>query len=131
MDAELKNKWLDALRSGRYAQGQGKLRAADKFCCLGVLCDLLHPTEWEPVDSDYSSDKDAQRITSGSSDGTELSPEELREAGIDDFVQATLVALNDGDKDLQADGWRIRPHTFAEIALFIDRNIKATVKIAG
>lgn len=32
--------WLDALRSGEYQQGEGHLRAGDKFCCLGVACDL-------------------------------------------------------------------------------------------
>lgn len=33
--------WVEALRSGDYEQGKGKLRTLDsKFCCLGVLCDL-------------------------------------------------------------------------------------------
>ena len=37
----LVNKWIDALESGEYQQGRGKLRTKDnKFCCLGVLCDL-------------------------------------------------------------------------------------------
>lgn len=43
MPASVKNKWLKALRSGKYEQGQGELYTAptDKtqpqFCCLGVL----------------------------------------------------------------------------------------------
>lgn len=37
MDAELKKKWVEALRSGEYKQGTGWLRKNDKFCCLGVL----------------------------------------------------------------------------------------------
>lgn len=37
----LVDKWLNALESGEYQQGRGKLRTKDnKFCCLGVLCDL-------------------------------------------------------------------------------------------
>ena len=32
--------WISALRSGEYKQGQGKLKMADKFCCLGVVTDL-------------------------------------------------------------------------------------------
>lgn len=40
MNAEIKAKWLEALRSGKYRQGKGFLHAMDKFCCLGVLCDL-------------------------------------------------------------------------------------------
>lgn len=35
---EIKQKWLDALRSGQYEQGHGKLKTDDgKYCCLGVL----------------------------------------------------------------------------------------------
>ena len=34
--------WVDALRSGNYIQDKGKLHTLDnKFCCLGVLCDVL------------------------------------------------------------------------------------------
>jgi hypothetical protein len=40
MDKKIKAKWLKALTSGRYKQARKKLRVADKFCCLGVLCDL-------------------------------------------------------------------------------------------
>lgn len=37
----LRNLWLAALRSGLYKQGSKFLRADDKYCCLGVLCDVL------------------------------------------------------------------------------------------
>ena len=41
MNPEVKTKWLEALRSGNYKQGQNYLhRGNDEFCCLGVLCDL-------------------------------------------------------------------------------------------
>lgn len=41
MNQEIKKLWVDALRSGRYEQGVGVLRdRADKYCCLGVLCEL-------------------------------------------------------------------------------------------
>lgn len=33
-------KWVEALRSGDYQQGTGHLRAGDKYCCLGVACEL-------------------------------------------------------------------------------------------
>src|SRR5690606_32517840 len=38
-----KQLWLDALRSGKYPQGDGNLHVkytdgAEHFCCLGVLC---------------------------------------------------------------------------------------------
>lgn len=37
MDAELKRKWVKALRSGRYEQGAGALHDGKRYCCLGVL----------------------------------------------------------------------------------------------
>ena len=41
MNQEIKQKWLAALRSGEYEQGTQTLRSFDnKFCCMGVLCDL-------------------------------------------------------------------------------------------
>lgn len=39
MDAELKAKWIDALRSGEYKQARATLRDnSGAYCCLGVLC---------------------------------------------------------------------------------------------
>ncbi len=46
MNLEVKDKWVDALESGAYVQGNGALRTTnenlsrDEYCCLGVLCDL-------------------------------------------------------------------------------------------
>ncbi len=41
MHPHIRTLWADALRSGFYVQGYGTLRSIDdKFCCLGVLCDL-------------------------------------------------------------------------------------------
>lgn len=36
----VKAEWLAALRSGKYPQGYMYLQADNRFCCLGVLCDL-------------------------------------------------------------------------------------------
>lgn len=48
MNPEVKKLWLEALRSGKYEQGRGKLRSTDnKFCCLGVLCDISNLGVWE------------------------------------------------------------------------------------
>ena len=46
MDAEIKAKWVAALRSGEYQQGQGMLRLDGEFCCLGVLCDVSGIGKW-------------------------------------------------------------------------------------
>ena len=38
MEAQLRNKWLKALRSGEYEQCEGQLHIQDDgYCCLGVL----------------------------------------------------------------------------------------------
>jgi hypothetical protein len=43
--------WVDALRSGRYEQGHGRLlTVADdvkRFCCLGVACDISGLGHWD------------------------------------------------------------------------------------
>lgn len=41
MNPIIKEKWLTALRSGKFKQGKEELRTLEnKFCCLGVLCDI-------------------------------------------------------------------------------------------
>lgn len=41
MNQDIKKKWVAALRSGEYTQGQGSLKNnKSKYCCLGVLCDV-------------------------------------------------------------------------------------------
>lgn len=39
-----RKKWLDALRSGKYKQGVGQLRTGNRFCCLGVACEVYRTT---------------------------------------------------------------------------------------
>jgi hypothetical protein len=40
MKRSIARKWAQALESGEYKQGMGQLRKGDKFCALGVLCNL-------------------------------------------------------------------------------------------
>jgi hypothetical protein len=46
MNQNIKQRWLEALRSGKYKRGTGTLKAKQlgekgyRYCCLGVLCDL-------------------------------------------------------------------------------------------
>jgi len=41
MNEDIKFLWIEALTSGKYSQGRGCLRDPyEKFCCLGLLCDL-------------------------------------------------------------------------------------------
>lgn len=44
---ELQDRWLAALRSGEYGQTTTGLRdERDRFCCLGVACDIYNPKLW-------------------------------------------------------------------------------------
>lgn len=40
MNPAIKEKWVNALRSGKYKQARNTLRNKKGFCCLGVLCDI-------------------------------------------------------------------------------------------
>ena len=47
MRPEVKAKWVEALRSGKYSQGRNQLRTPGfpaetepVYCCLGVLCEV-------------------------------------------------------------------------------------------
>ncbi len=42
MKQKYKQPWIDALRSGKYKQGQYRLYNEDQdtYCCLGVLCKI-------------------------------------------------------------------------------------------
>ena|ERR1700733_8491047 len=48
INRELAEKWIEALRSGKYPQTKGRLRSSLGFCCLGVLCDIVSPDKWTP-----------------------------------------------------------------------------------
>lgn len=46
LEKEFGQRWLAALRSGKYEQGEGYLQNADgQYCCLGVACRMDHPEE--------------------------------------------------------------------------------------
>jgi hypothetical protein len=114
MKAEVKQKWLEALRSGEYAQGQRYLRReGDKFCCLGVLCDLVDPNGWV---SPGPTSRWAHSI-----DFTSLLPLSIaRSAGLEyDTKLDDLMSMNDRGKP------------FVEIADWIEANIPAESDSTG
>ena len=64
MKIEIAKQWVDALKSGTYQQGQGKLHATDingacMYCCLGVLCDLYMQQNPDELDVKVVTRKDA------------------------------------------------------------------------
>lgn len=41
MSLTIKEQWIAALKSGKYPQGRSCLQDKGKYCCLGVLCEVL------------------------------------------------------------------------------------------
>jgi hypothetical protein len=66
MNPEVKAKWVEALRSGRYQQGEASLRRGlgdqVRYCCLGVLCDISGLGQW--TGRAYRIETDAEAIES-------------------------------------------------------------------
>jgi hypothetical protein len=107
VNAEVKQQWVDALRSGEYEQTKGRLRRGNPldpedlddgytpgYCCLGVLCDLavkagvtqLH--EERPLeDSEYENERNyvsySYGLTENRKDGSVLPPEVAQWAGLE------------------------------------------------
>lgn len=93
MNPSIKQIWLNALRSGKYEQGQGSLNEDGKFCCLGVLTDLyIRETnqEWEEQYDNSFSFEDSSCF---------LPPSVQKWARLDDSPRVngrSLAVLNDG-----------------------------------
>lgn len=128
MDANLKTKWVEALRGGEFKQTTGTLRdpSLDAFCCLGVLCKVAGAAFQYARDDDGNSYDNVpvlkDRILSDGENG-ELSDEFVREIGIPD--QNELIRLNDGHGEDPTKPGFARSHTFPEIADYIEANIPA------
>lgn len=102
MDAELKAKWIEALRSGKYKQTRQILRDGNGHCCLGVLCEVagipIAENGRRPVGSEnYDPIWDAIGIDAEKRDGNhpahELAP--MNDTGetfpvIADWIEANL-----------------------------------------
>lgn len=114
MDADTKQKWLAALRSGNYRRAKGQLKTVSgKYCCLGVLCEVMN---WE-----Y--------------DGEEGEPERhyMLAAGLTESAMSACVRLNDGTLNEASDTARRvgkvknyregKGSSFKTIADFIERKL--------
>lgn len=105
MDPELKTKWVKALRSGKYKQGNGQLKLmGGEYCCLGLLCEIHPDGKW------MNGIRPVYRFE-GESAWAYL-PNVLRERiGIDPFEEIDVAKLNDANK------------SFDEIADWIEENL--------
>ena len=114
MNTDIKKRWIDALNSGDYKQGQHGLNIGDEFCCLGVLCDLaaadgvvtvVYEPQFRYVRSYQSFDGETKY----------LPPAVQSWAGLDNRNPAVAVDHDRSLASLNDDGY-----TFEAIALVIE-----------
>ena len=105
--------WLEALRSGEYEKGPGQLKLGDRFCCLGVACDLYTKENKDGVWSEND-----LFITQSTTIGNFLPNEVIDWLGLD-MGQMELTRMNDGSDDYE-------PKSFKQIADFIEKKYGAT-----
>ncbi len=91
MKADIKQRWMDALRSGKYKQGRGYLHKDDSFCCLGVLCDVV-ATE---IDLPVSQAADGEYRYGKEKNTSMLPPEVVAYAGLEHANPILLSYYND------------------------------------
>jgi len=107
MKTEIKEKWVVALRSGAFAQARSRLSDGNGgFCCLGVLCKVIHPGD-DPKVHSASDAPTGAKLANGF-----LDTETLNIAGLIDEEQKTLSGLND-----------VREWDFARIADWVESNL--------
>jgi hypothetical protein len=103
MNKEIKQKWLKALRSGRYKQAQNALHTESGYCCLGVLAKV-------------------QRVPNEILENRGFLEDDLvgYSAGLSRKSQRVLSRLNDKEDD---DGLPAGK-SFKEIADYIEKHYK-------
>ena len=94
MYKEWKEKWVKALRSGKYRQCTGRLERNKKYCCLGVLRNLINP--------DSRLEQKGEHV---------LHTRHLNYVGLHHDTQESLAQRND-------DGW-----SFRKIADYIEQRL--------
>jgi len=62
MKKNIADKWVAALRSGKYTQGKSRLKTDTGFCCLGVLCDIAPMGKWNDSDNHFIEEDSYQNI---------------------------------------------------------------------
>jgi hypothetical protein len=121
-------KWVRALRSGLFQQGQGYLRkendgnsegvkSPDLFCCLGVACELAaiegvnisKRKKTEHIDGEYEYDGSTGLLPESVLEWLGLSSTDGH-FQLENHFTSSLTEMNDSGK------------TFEEIADFIERN---------
>lgn len=111
MTPELKQRWVEALRSDSYQQAQKTLHDQDLrgFCCLGVLCDTVNPEGWTGPQRDW------WYYAAGDEEGTsfaDLCDLHQHLLGLSQAHIEILIEMNDNER-----------RSFPQIADWIEKNL--------
>lgn len=115
MKKAIKARWIKALRSGRYRQGEGGLRIDDgkpEYCCLGVLAQI-QGARW---DADGCPHLGKQLVGHAAGPSFFLTPKIA--AGVRYPTQKRLAEMNDGTGRFAS-----RAVSFDDIADYIERKL--------
>jgi hypothetical protein len=100
MKADIKEKWVAALRSGKYNQGRAYLKdAAGNYCCLGVLCDILPGGKWRKQEGRAFS---IYIDNIGEVNTRSLNLSLLSQIDLPDWEQHQLIGMNDTGREFKA-----------------------------
>lgn len=128
MKPKIKEQWVAALRSGEYKQGKSALRALDKkgelkYCCLGVLCDILGRKWYKADELDQPQVGVIYAVKNGTEKNSVDLPETiLKKTGITVDQMNDLVIMNDGGFDYTKSK-NVKAKKFTKIADWIEKNL--------
>lgn len=115
MNVKIKEKWLAALRSGEYKQGQDALRSGDKYCCLGVLSDLYQEDHEDCV---WKRTENGQTLSLTGANSQDLPVQVATWAGI-----RRPVMVSSQGRDIRVAELNDGGHSFAELADLIEESL--------
>jgi hypothetical protein len=88
MDARIKQKWIEALRSGQFTQARGALVEDGSYCCLGVLCAVQN--------ADFNQFMELETTELAGESALEAEESYDYSAGLPDSIANALADMNDG-----------------------------------
>jgi len=117
MDKILKDKWLKALRSGKFKKGIQALRVKGNksysYCCLGVLCQITDPSKWikNGVEQTSNGKPCVPYDFHGIPDSKRIPNIVLDEYGLTSESRCALIQINDSSKN------------FDKVIKYIEKNL--------
>lgn len=133
MNREVKEKWVAALRSGKYVQGENALFSEGKYCCLGVLYEVMqipyqyylhsHTKEYYFNQQETNEFGDELELEGKwySTSSNSIIPDNLYDNlyDISEKEIQKLIIMNDGQSQTGSDE-PVSRHSFEQIANYIE-----------